>query len=86
MIQIIALIYASKNGIASLREFKSKAIPILILREHKAKLMHASYNESKTIDEPDEIHIIQFPSIESFEVYKSDSRINELVSLKSRMI
>ena len=84
MIQIIAFLYASKNGIEGLRGFESKVIPIL--REHKGNLISASYNENKSIDEPDEIHVIQFPSAESFEAYKSDMRVVELASLKSEMI
>lgn len=84
MIQIIALLYASKNGIDGLREFESKAVPIL--REHKGKLISASFNENKTTDEPDEIHVIQFPCIENFDAYKGDTRVIELVSLKNEMI
>tara|TARA_B100001063_G_scaffold112073_1_gene104570 strand:+ start:292 stop:591 length:300 start_codon:yes stop_codon:yes gene_type:complete len=84
MIQIIALLYASKNGIEGLREFESKAIPIL--REHKGVLISASFNDCKSDNEPDEIHVIQFPNIESFEAYKSDLRIIDLASLKTQMI
>lgn len=84
MIQIIALLHATKNGIEGLRTFESKVIPIL--REHKGKLISASYNDNKTEDEPDEVHVIQFPSIENFEAYKSDARVVELASLKSEMI
>lgn len=84
MIQIVALLYASKNGIDGLREFEAKVIPIL--REHKGKLISASSNDNKTTNEPDEIHIIQFPSIEKFNAYKIDSRVIELSSLKNEMI
>ena len=84
MIQIIALLHATKNGRKGLREFESKVIPIL--REHKGNLISASYNENKTVSEPDEVHVIQFPSIENFEAYKSDVRVVELASLKSEMI
>ena len=84
MIQIVALLYASKNGIEGLREFESKVIPIL--REHEGKLISASSNEYKTLNEPDEIHVIQFPSLEKFNAYKIDSRVVELSSLKNKMI
>ena len=84
MIQIIALLYASENEIEGLREFESKVIPIL--REHEGKLISASSNEDKTLNEPDEIHVIQFPSIEEFNAYKIDLRVVELSSLKSKMI
>jgi uncharacterized protein (DUF1330 family) len=84
MIQIIVLLYASENGIKGLREFESKVIPIL--REHEGKLISASSNEDKALNEPDEIHVIQFPSIEVFNAYKIDPRVAELSSLKSKMI
>ncbi|MGJ8682023.1 DUF1330 domain-containing protein [Paraglaciecola sp.] len=84
MIQIIALLYASNNGINGLREFESKAIPIL--REHQGELLSASFNENKAENEPDEIHVIHFPNIESFKAYKNDPRVIELSSLKEQMI
>jgi hypothetical protein len=84
MIQIIALLYASENGMKGLREFESRAIPIL--REHRGALISASFNDNKSACEPDEIHVIQFPSLETFEAYKSDSRLIDLASLKARMI
>jgi len=84
MIQIIALLYASENGVEGLREFESQAIPIL--REHYGTLISASYNANKPQGEPDEIHVIQFPSVENFEAYKKDDRIINLSSLKAKMI
>ena len=84
MIQIIALLYASENGINGLREFESKAIPIL--REHQGILLSASSNSRRSFNEPDEIHIIQFPSMKEFEDYKNDPRILDLRSLKESMI
>jgi hypothetical protein len=84
VIQIIALLYAGENGIEGLREFESKVMPIL--REHKGNLISASFNENNTLEEPDEIHVIQFPSIEEFNAYKIDPRVVELSSLKSKMI
>lgn len=84
MIQVIALLYAGKSGIEGLREFESKVIPIL--REHKGELISVSFNDDKAIDEPDEIHVIQFPSIKNFDAYKSDARITGLSSLKNKMV
>jgi uncharacterized protein (DUF1330 family) len=84
MIQIIALLYASKNGIQGLREFESRVIPIL--REHEGNLLSASYNENKAEHEPDEIHVIQFPSSEHFEAYKSDTRVVALTALRDQMV
>ncbi|WP_158970527.1 DUF1330 domain-containing protein [Paraglaciecola sp. L3A3] len=89
MIQIIVLLYASKNGMEGLREFESKAIPIL--SEHKGILISASSNQEVSEDEPDEIHVIQFPSAADFEAYKCDPSIitdwyKALASLKNEMI
>lgn len=84
MIQIIALLYASDDGIEGLREFESRVIPIL--REHKGVLVSASTNTSRSITEPDEIHVIQFPSTEEFEAYKNDQRVIGLSSAKETMI
>lgn len=84
MIQIIALLYASENGMNGLREFESKAIPIL--REHHGILLSASSSSQKSQNEPDEIHIIQFPSMKEFDDYKNDQRLLDLKSLKETMI
>jgi len=59
---------------------------IPILREHGGVLINASFNEHKTENEPDEIHVIQFPSMEKFDAYKNDVRIIDLASLKAEMI
>ena len=84
MLQIIALLYASENGLTGLREFEAKVIPIL--REHGGKLISASTNLSRAAGEPDEIHVIQFPSVTAFEAYKNDQRVVDLASFKKKMI
>ncbi|GLR69577.1 DUF1330 domain-containing protein [Agaribacter marinus] len=84
MIQIIALLYAGINGVEGLRAFESQVIPIL--REYNGTLISASYNANEPAGEPDEIHVIQFPSVESFEAYKNDDRIVNLSALKAKMI
>ncbi len=84
MIQVIALLYASTDGIKGLREFESKVIPIL--REHGGQLISASTNIDRLIDDPDEIHVIQFPNDKAFETYKNDQRVIKLRSLKDTMI
>ena len=84
MIQIIALLFASENGVEGLREFESQAIPIL--PEHGGILISASFNANKSENEPDEIHVIQFPSVEKFDAYKNDIRVINLASLKAKMI
>ena len=84
MIQIIALLYASDSGLAGLRAFESQAIPIL--REHGGQLISASTNLDRAAGEADEIHVIQFPSVDAFEAYKNDQRVIDLRSYKETMI
>ena len=84
MIQIIALLYASNHGIKGLREFEAQAITIL--REHKGVLISSSSNDIQSPQEPDEIHVIQFPSSENFQAYKNDPRLLRLASLKAQTI
>jgi uncharacterized protein (DUF1330 family) len=84
MIQIIALLFASQNGIKGLREFESKVMPVL--REHGGRLISASTNIDRSNGEPDEIHVIQFPSSREFEAYKNDQRIIDLRAFKDTMI
>jgi uncharacterized protein (DUF1330 family) len=84
MIQIIALLYASTNGIEGLREYESQVIPLL--REHGGQLISASSKDNKSEDEPDEIHIIQFPDAKNFEAYKNDQRVVNLASIKSERL
>lgn len=85
MIQIIAHLYAGSAGITGLRAFESKAIPIL--KKHRGNLISASYRSSSSSHEkngndhpnsPDEIHIIQFPSLSDFENYTSDAALASL--------
>lgn len=84
MIQIIALLYAGQHGIKGLREFESLAIPIL--KEHGGVLVSASSKMDRADTEPDEIHVIQFPSNIEFDAYKSDKRIIEMATFREEMI
>lgn len=84
MIQIIAMLYASDAGIKGLREFESLVLPIL--KEHKGQLISASYSDMPKSYEPDEIHVIQFPSEMEFEAYKNDARVLSLRTLKEKAI
>lgn len=84
MIQLIVLLYASQHGIDGLRKFESKVIPIL--REHGGTLISASSKQDHTSNEPDEIHVIQFPSMNEFNAYKNDARVITLRAEKEKMI
>ena len=84
MIQIIALLYASDNGIEALRAFESQVLPIL--REHGGTLISASSNDNRDSHEPDEVHVIQFPSQIEYEAYKNDIRVMALQKIKETAI
>ena len=84
MIQIIALLYASHANIQGLRAFESQVLPIL--KEHGGVLVSASSNMDRLDGEPDEIHVIQFPSKTEFDAYKNDPRVLALRDLKDSVI
>jgi uncharacterized protein (DUF1330 family) len=84
MIQIIALLYVSKNGLEGLRVLESEVIPILI--EHGGVMISASSNLNRCSHDPDEVHVIQFPSHQEFEAYRNDQRVIDLGLLKDKMI
>lgn len=84
MIQIIALLYANEHGLKGLQSFEAKVIPIL--KEYGGRLISASSHSQRSKHDPDEIHVIQFPSMAAFHAYKTDIRVLELQSLKANTI
>ena len=84
MIQIVVLIYAGDDGVNGIRNYESLVIPIL--REHSGVLVSASSHSARDESEPDEIHIIQFPSLDRFNAYKNDGRVVALANRRNRNI
>lgn len=84
MIQIIALLYAGERGLEGLREFETKAVAIM--REHSGILISASTSSPAQSAGPDEIHVIQFPSTDCYDDYKSDLRLQELSELRQEVL
>ena len=84
MIQIIVFLYSGNRGIEGLRDYESKVIPIL--REHGGILLSASSSSQKIDSDPDEIHIIQFPTAENFTSYRNDVRIKSLIEDRQEFV
>ena len=80
MVQVIALLYANESGLTGIRNYESKVIPIL--KEHHGRLLTASSNSRKSDDEPDEIHVVEFPDLQTLSNYKNDPRVAALSDLR----
>lgn len=85
MIHILVMMHAGSDGIASLRDYESKVIPIL--EEHGGKLLSAFMPRDHERPEcADEIHLVEFPSDEAFQSYRTDSRVTGLSQLRGAAI
>ena len=77
MIHVLAMLHAGIEGIEGLRDYESRVIPIMSM--HGGRLLSAfrpNGNEHPEI--PDEIHLIEFPSEEAFQSYRSDPEVARL--------
>lgn len=84
MLQVVVILYAGDYGRQGIRDYESKVISIL--NEHQGVLVSACAVDNQGDDPPDEIHIIQFPSMEEFNLYKSDPRVTALSALREKVI
>ena len=57
-----------------------------VLREHGGRLLAAFEPEQAAGEAPGEIHILEFPSREHLEAYRSDPRLEELAPLRESAI
>lgn len=73
VIQVVVLLRAGAAGIAGLRAYEHKALPIL--REHGGKLISAFVPAQAGDGIPDEVHVLEFPSAAHLEAYRDDTRI-----------
>lgn len=80
-------LYAHKNGLPALRRFEAKVLPIIY--EHGGD-MEAAFTPSSELgtfaDQPDEIHILRFPSHRAFHQYQADPRHIALAKERSLAI
>jgi uncharacterized protein (DUF1330 family) len=84
VIQVVALIKI--KDLEKFEDYESNAI--LIMAEHSGNLVSAFRpNESESSDgEINEVHILEFPSIEKFHAYRADSKIHSLANLREQAI
>ncbi|MDB9743918.1 DUF1330 domain-containing protein [Fibrobacterales bacterium] len=82
MLQIIALIKVKSE--IDFVAFESKALNII--RKYNGKLISAfkPNNLISTLDVYDEIHILEFLDMKSFEAYQSDKELKSLMELKQK--
>ncbi len=72
-IVLIVNLFAADSGLDSLQKFESKVLPVL--ESYGGRLISAftpNRNQSQPQPVPDEIHILEFPSPETFEAYRQD--------------
>ena len=85
MIHVLVMLTAVKDGRRQLYEYESKVVPIL--EAHGGRILSAFRPalDGETPG-PDEIHLIEFPSLESLASYQSDPRVAELASVRNEAI
>lgn len=80
-------LYAYQNDLAALRSFEAKVLPIVL--EHGGEL-EAAFTPSSELgtfaDQPDEVHILRFPSHGAFRQYQADPRHAALADERKRAI
>lgn len=68
-------LYAHENGLSALRRFEAKVLPIVL--EHGGEL-EAAFTPASELgtfaNQPDEVHILRFPSHSAFRQYQADPR------------
>lgn len=81
MIHILAMLHAGSEGIEGLRDYETRVIPVM--KMHGGRLLSAFRPKGHEREEcPDEIHLIEFPSDEAFQSYRTDPRVARLAELR----
>ena len=85
MIHVLAMIHAGAGGIQGIRDYEGSVIPVM--RDHGGRLLSAFRPRNREdSDCPDEIHLIEFPSEQAFEAYRSDPHVTALSGLRQSAI
>ena len=85
MIHVLAMLHAGSEGIEGLQDYESRAIPIM--KMHGGRVLSAFRPEGHEHPEiPDEIHLIEFPSEEAFQSFRSDSQVARLAERRALAI
>lgn len=84
-IQVLVMLTAGEGGLPALRDYEYKVAPIL--REYGGELITA-FMPLPTNNAPqvDEVHLLEFPSMQVFEMYRQDRRIAELSDVRGKAI
>ncbi len=69
---VVAFLWAGEGGLDGLQAFENTVLPILT--SYQGKLMLAINPSEQNADQPDEIHVLQFPSRSVFDEYQKDPR------------
>ena len=85
MIHVLAMISAGDAGVEGLRNYEARAVRII--RTHGGRLLSAFVpRQHGNLARPDEIHLLEFPSDESFAAYRADPQVQALSALRARAI
>jgi len=84
MIHVLAMISAGEDGVESLRSYEAQVLPIM--RSHGGRLLSAFVPRRDDRNTPDEIHLLEFPSDESFAAYRADPGVQALAAQRARAI
>lgn len=89
MIHLTQLIYIKKGEEAVFQQFENVAIPIILKYNGRLTLRIRPNQESiieANIDQPYEIHLVEFDSEEDFENFKKDEDRKQFLHLKEKSI
>jgi uncharacterized protein (DUF1330 family) len=79
--------YVNAERRADYEQFEREASRIMARHGGRIERRVATLPEAKaTCDAPDEVHLVTFPSVESFEAYRTDPALTELGELRARAI
>ena len=84
MIQIIVLLYAGEGGKTALKAYQEEVMPIF--HEYGGQLISASHASTPRSDDPDEVHIVHFPSSEALKAFRADPRHAPLIDKRKYAI
>ena len=84
MIQVVVLLRAGDRGVAGLRDYERRVLPVL--DEHGGRLLTAFEPIKESPQAPDEIHVLEFASRDQLQAYRSDARVAELAALREEVI
>lgn len=84
-IQIVAKLWVVEGRRDLFIEYETRALKIM--SKYGGKLISATIiQDPSDINSPNEIHLLEFPSLKSFEKYRLDGELNDLSDMRSNCI